>query len=83
MVFGGRRVAVFVDGCFWHSCPVHATRPRANGEWWSTKLRHNTERDRDTDAHLRSLGWMVLRFWEHEDPTAVVDAIEAVVRGQS
>lgn len=83
MVFTGSRVAVFVDGCFWHSCPMHVSVPRANRAWWSAKLRGNTERDRDTDAHLRGLGWTVLRFWEHEDPTAVVDVIESAVRGQS
>lgn len=83
MVFTGGRVAVFVDGCFWHSCPMHVSVPRANRDWWSAKLRGNTERDRDTDAHLRGLGWTVLRFWEHEDPTAVVDVIESAVRGQS
>ena len=82
MVFGGRRVAVFVDGCFWHACPQHESLPRANREWWTEKLRRNTERDRETDAHLRELGWTVLRFWEHEDPPAVVDVIERTVRGQ-
>jgi DNA mismatch endonuclease (patch repair protein) len=82
MVFAGRRVVVFVDGCFWHSCPVHESIPRANREWWSAKLRRNTERDRDTDAYLRALGWTVLRFWEHEDPTAIVDSIERAVRDQ-
>jgi DNA mismatch endonuclease (patch repair protein) len=80
MVFGGRRVAVFVDGCFWHSCPVHASTPAANREWWVGKLRRNAERDRHTDEHLRGLGWTVLRFWEHEDPVAVVDVIERAVR---
>lgn len=81
MVFGGRRVAVFIDGCFWHSCPVHATTPKANREWWVAKLQRNQERDRQTDQHLHDLGWTVLRFWEHEDPVAAVDVIECVVRG--
>jgi DNA mismatch endonuclease (patch repair protein) len=80
MIFGRRKVAVFVDGCFWHSCPEHESIPRANREWWLGKLRRNTERDRETDAHLRSLGWTVLRFWEHEEPISVVDEIERVVR---
>jgi DNA mismatch endonuclease (patch repair protein) len=80
MIFVGRRVAVFVDGCFWHSCPLHQSLPRANREWWLEKLRRNTERDRETDAHLRGLGWTVLRFWEHEEPVAAVDAIEQAVR---
>ena len=83
MVFTRRKVAVFVDGCFWHSCPVHTSIPRANRDWWVAKLRKNTERDRETDAHLRELGWTVLRFWEHEEPVAVVDSVEKVVRGHS
>src|SRR3954466_10245033 len=53
MVFTRRRVAVFVDGCFWHSCPAHATTPTANREWWVAKLERNQERDRQTDDHLR------------------------------
>jgi DNA mismatch endonuclease, patch repair protein len=80
MVFVGRHVAVFVDGCFWHSCPLHRSVPRANREWWLEKLRRNTERDRETDAHLQALGWTVLRFWEHEGPVAAVDVIEHAVR---
>ncbi len=61
------RVAVFVDGCFWHSCPLHATRPATNAAWWRAKLARNVERDRETDAHLARIGWAVMRFWEHED----------------
>jgi DNA mismatch endonuclease (patch repair protein) len=83
IVFPRLRIAVFVDGCFWHSCPEHQSIPRANHEWWVAKLAKNTERDRDTDAHLRALGWTVLRFWEHEEPATVVDVIEHSVRGQS
>lgn len=79
MVFVGRRIAVFVDGCFWHSCPVHQSVPRANREWWLEKLRQNYARDRETDAHLRELGWTVLRFWEHEKPVDAVDVIERAV----
>lgn len=81
MLFSGRHVAVFIDGCFWHSCPLHATVPTANNEWWVDKLARNEARDRDTDDHLRARGWRVLRFWEHEDPVAVVDVIERAVRG--
>jgi DNA mismatch endonuclease (patch repair protein) len=80
MTFGGVRVVVFVDGCFWHSCPQHESIPRANREWWLAKLRRNTERDRETDAHLEGLGWTVLRFWEHEEPVGAVDVIERAVR---
>lgn len=81
MVFVRRKVAVFVDGCFWHSCPLHETTPTANRDWWTAKLERNVRRDRDTDAYLRGLGWTVLRFWEHEDPVAAADVIEEVVRG--
>jgi DNA mismatch endonuclease (patch repair protein) len=70
VAFTRGKVAVFVDGCFWHSCPDHATRPRSNASWWETKLARNIERDRKVDAHLHGLGWTVLRFWEHEDPSA-------------
>lgn len=81
MIFAGPKVAVFVDGCFWHSCPEHISIPRANHEWWVAKLEANQTRDRATDAHLEGLGWRVLRFWEHEDPLAAVDAVERAVRG--
>ena len=69
------RLVVFIDGCFWHVCPDHATTPRANGDWWARKLAENVRRDRRTDSDLAARGWMVLRFWEHEDPVAVTDAI--------
>lgn len=80
MVFTSRRVAVFVDGCFWHSCPIHATTPTANRDWWVAKLERNQRRDRQTDERLHELGWTVLRFWEHEDPIGAVDLIERTVR---
>lgn len=83
LVFSRQKIAVFIDGCFWHSCPTHASLPRANRAWWEDKLRKNRERDRETDAKLAELGWRALRFWEHEDSGLVVDAIETVVRGQS
>lgn len=70
------RVAVFVDGCFWHSCPVHGTLPVTNAEWWADKLAKNVARDRATDAHLEGLGWSVLRFWEHDDPDGAAHRIE-------
>ena len=82
MTFAGAKVAVFVDGCFWHSCPEHTSIPRANREWWVAKLEANRARDRATDVHLKGMGWTVLRFWEHEDPITVVDKIEIAVRGQ-
>jgi DNA mismatch endonuclease (patch repair protein) len=67
-VFPRERVAVFVDGCFWHSCPWHATQPKANATFWRRKLADNVDRDRHTDAVLAEAGWEVMRIWEHEDP---------------
>jgi len=75
VVFTRARLAVFVDGCFWHACPDHATTPGTRKEWWTEKLRKNVERDRDTDRRLLRGGWAVLRFWEHEDPVASADVV--------
>lgn len=75
IVWRGLRLAVFIDGCFWHGCPVHATKPKANGEWWAQKLAGNIARDRRTDSELKRRGWTVLRFWEHEEPGDVADEI--------
>jgi DNA mismatch endonuclease, patch repair protein len=80
IAFTRSRVAVFVDGCFWHSCPEHRTAPVANSAWWDAKLEANARRDRHTNEHLAALGWIVLRFWEHEDPLTAADAVEAVAR---
>ncbi|GGJ89109.1 hypothetical protein GCM10010123_18360 [Pilimelia anulata] len=80
VVFPGARVAVFLDGCFWHSCPVHATFPAANADWWREKLAANVTRDRDTDRRLAEAGWAVVRVWEHEDLAAAALRIEEVVR---
>ncbi|AYV27906.1 Very short patch repair protein [Streptomyces sp. ADI95-16] len=66
IVFGPARVAVFVDGCFWHGCPEHATWPRRNAEFWRGKIEGNQARDRDTDARLAESGWLAVRVWEHE-----------------
>lgn len=75
-VFTRARVVVFIDGCFWHSCPVHGVRPATNTHYWSPKLDGNMSRDRDTDAQLAALGWRVVRAWEHEHVPAIVDKIE-------
>lgn len=80
LLFTRAKVAVMVDGCFWHSCPEHGTMPAKNGEWWATKLARNIERDRETDAHLASLGWTVVRVWEHEDMISAAERIVHVVR---
>jgi len=65
-VFAARRLAVFVDGCFWHGCPQHGTRPRGNAAFWRAKFRRNQARDRSDTRRLRLAGWKVLRLWEHE-----------------
>lgn len=80
IVFTRARVAVFIDGCFWHSCPAHGTSPRTNRHWWVTKLETNVARDRNTDARLRAAGWTVLRYWEHEDPDRIADKVVQAVR---
>ena len=82
VLFSRRKIAVFVDGCFWHSCPLHATTPQNNGAWWQTKLELNVVRDRDTDRRLNEMGWIVLRFWEHENMMLAADAVEAMVRAR-
>jgi DNA mismatch endonuclease (patch repair protein) len=66
IVFVRRRVVVFVDGCFWHGCPVHMTWPKSNSDWWRAKIEANRRRDADTDARLAAAGWEVVRVWEHE-----------------
>lgn len=75
IVFTARKVAVFVDGCFWHCCPEHGTQPAANTGYWEPKLRRNVERDRAADTALGQAGWTVLRFWEHEALDAAVAAV--------
>ncbi|MFD0414080.1 very short patch repair endonuclease [Streptomyces sp. NPDC127108] len=75
IAFGKAKIAVFMDGCFWHSCPQHATEPKANAEWWRAKLDKNMARDRETSRHLEAAGWTVLRFWEHERPGDVARAV--------
>jgi DNA mismatch endonuclease (patch repair protein) len=75
VVFTRRRVAIFVDGCYWHQCPEHGTSPHANSSYWGPKLERNVARDRDNDYRLREAGWSVIRVWEHEDPGAAAAAI--------
>jgi DNA mismatch endonuclease (patch repair protein) len=81
IVFTRRRIAVYIDGCFWHGCPVHGTSPKANADYWTPKLARNVERDRESTAALESLGWTVLRFWSHEPVDDVVERIAARVAG--
>ena len=76
IAFTKAKVAVFVDGCFWHACPEHATWPQANSAWWRQKLEHNKLRDLETDEALRAAGWTVVRIWEH---VGASDALEPVL----
>lgn len=84
VVFRPARVALFVDGCFWHGCPQHGSRrTTANTEYWSAKVQRNQARDRDTDERLRAAGWLPLRVWEHDEPEAVAATVIAVVRDRA
>lgn len=82
IAFVGRKVAVFVDGCFWHGCPIHGTSPKANAEWWRQKLEANAARDRDTVSMLTSIGWLVFRVWEHENMRVAASRIAAALRSR-
>ena len=81
IVFPRQKVAVYVDGCFWHGCPDHGTMPKANSGFWGQKLARNKERDYEINEALAHRGWTVVRVWEHEDPVAAADRLEPVVRG--
>ncbi|MFI6331080.1 very short patch repair endonuclease [Micromonospora chersina] len=83
VLFTRVKVAVFVDGCFWHRCPEHGTAPKHNEAWWKSKLDRNVERDREVDVELERGGWAVLRFWEHESPVQAADVVEREVRRRS
>lgn len=80
VVFTRARVAVFVDGCFWHCCPIHGTTPKANPGYWIPKLAANVARDRRVDQALQDEGWEIVRVWEHESPFLAADRIERIVR---
>ncbi|MEU0450199.1 very short patch repair endonuclease [Streptomyces tendae] len=79
IVFPRTKVAVFLDGCFWHGCPLHATQPKSNAEWWRNKLDKNIARDSETSLHLAEEGWTVMRFWEHEPVQDVARKITETV----
>jgi DNA mismatch endonuclease (patch repair protein) len=79
IAFTARKVAVFVDGCFWHACPDHGSQPKNNEWYWSPKLARNVERDRAADAALTQAGWTVVRLWEHVPVTEAVALVTAVV----
>jgi DNA mismatch endonuclease (patch repair protein) len=82
IVFTAARVAVFVDGCFWHGCPDHGSWPKRNAVWWKEKIESNRRRDADTDARLEAEGWVSVRVWEHEDAGTAAARIVGLVRGR-
>jgi DNA mismatch endonuclease (patch repair protein) len=79
IAFPRLRVAVMVDGCFWHGCPEHATWPKENATWWREKIENNIARDRDTDMKLKANGWLPVRIWEHEDPVVAAERVISVL----
>ncbi len=81
LVFARSKIAVFVDGCFWHACPKHATWPRRHGRWWQLKLAENVARDRRQTAALRGAGWRVLRIWAHQKPAAAAARVLRALAG--
>ncbi|WP_268239627.1 very short patch repair endonuclease [Micromonospora yangpuensis] len=79
LVFTRAKVAVFVDGCYWHGCPAHYRPARLNAEFWASKIEGNRRRDVETDLRLRQAGWTVLRIWEHEEAAVAADRVRAAV----
>lgn len=80
IAFTRAKILVLVDGCFWHSCPDHATTPKSNRSWWIEKLARNRERDQETNRLWSDEGWLVIRCWEHDQSTQVADRVERAVR---
>jgi DNA mismatch endonuclease, patch repair protein len=80
LVFRRAKVAVFIDGCFWHGCPDHATWPKANADFWRTKILTNQGRDIDTNQRLADRGWLVVRIWEHENPVEAASRVARILR---
>ncbi|MBM3180784.1 MAG: very short patch repair endonuclease [Chloroflexi bacterium] len=79
IVFRSAKVAIFVDGCFWHGCPIHGTQAKANAEFWKNKIKQNQIRDADTNKRLKKAGWRVVRAWEHENPEKASEKIYSIV----
>ncbi|MBS3954770.1 MAG: very short patch repair endonuclease [Methylomicrobium sp.] len=79
IVFRAAKVAVFVDGCFWHGCPIHGTQAKANAEFWKNKINRNQERDAETNQLLKKAGWKVIRVWEHENPENASAKIQKII----
>lgn len=80
VVFTRQRIAVFLDGCFWHGCPEHYIAPKQNDDYWSSKLETNRARDADTDRRLHEAGWTIVRIWEHVPISVAADQVEEIVR---
>jgi DNA mismatch endonuclease (patch repair protein) len=79
IVFRTEKVAVFVDGCFWHGCPIHGTQAKANAGFWRNKIKQNQLRDLDTNKKLKKAGWKVIRVWEHENSEKAAEKILKIV----
>lgn len=82
IAFPGRRIAIFIDGCFWHGCSEHRSIPKNNYEWWKAKIDQNRKRDRDTDERLVSAGWSVLRYWEHDPVEKIVQELQDLIKSR-
>ena len=82
VLFPRLRLAVFVDGCFWHGCPQHMTWPTNNADWWRTKIEATQRRDRDTDKLLAQSGWRIVRVWEHERTAEAAERVARAVNEQ-
>jgi len=82
VVFTLWRIAIFIDGCFWHGCPEHGNTPNRNRDYWIPKLRRNVERDKTVDSALFLSGWVVIRAWEHEPVQGVVAQVVAAINTQ-
>jgi DNA mismatch endonuclease (patch repair protein) len=79
VAFPGLKIAIFVDGCFWHGCPKHGTWPKQNAEFWRNKIETNRSRDKDTNVRLEAIGWKAVRVWEHESPVTATKTISRLV----
>lgn len=80
IAFPKTKVAVFIDGCFWHGCSVHRNIPTSNYDWWKNKIDENRLRDSDTDNKLRQDGWVVLRYWEHDLVERIAEEVLEIVK---
>jgi DNA mismatch endonuclease, patch repair protein len=83
LVFPRQKVAVLLDGCYWHGCPAHYRPAKQNATYWAPKIERNRARDAETTAAFEAAGWTVLRFWEHDDPEQVAASIEETVRARA